>query len=46
MSKDRKNYSKYDGVSRKLKQIEKSDSEEETFQLGENRSESGKVSEE
>ena len=46
ISKNINNYSKYDGVSRKFKQIEKSDFEEEIFQFGENRSESGKVSKE
>ena len=44
LSKDRNNYSKYDGVSRKFKQIEHSDSEEKIFQFGENRSESSTVS--
>ena len=48
ISKDRNNYSdsKYDGASRNFKQSENSDSEEEIYQFGEKRSESGTVSEE
>ena len=48
ISKYRNNYSdsKYDGVRRNFKQSENSDSEEEIFQVGENRSESGQVLEE
>ena len=48
ISKDRNNNSdsKYDGVSRNFKQRENSYSQEEIFHVGENRSESGTVSEE